>query len=77
MFLKNKNIVIKIRRSKVTYYAALSFDMILSNKRAIKALIRLQMHRLVCAFVDRKHLKTGFFCDEGQVAIAFTFVTMF
>ena len=35
MFLKNKNIIFKIRRSKVTDYAALSNEEFLAIRRAI------------------------------------------
>ena len=31
MFLKNKNIIFKIRRSKVTDYAALNIDLMIEN----------------------------------------------
>ena len=51
MFLKNKNIIFKIRRSKVTDYAALTFDaMYIIYKHNEYGHIHLKLKENLCMF---------------------------
>ena len=63
MFLKNKNIIFKFRRSKVTDYAAFRYDVFQkANNQCADQTARVR--RLVCAFVVRKPPKTGFLASR-------------
>ena len=58
---QDSNLLIYREQMKIEISPVASFEMLLSLERITKALIRLpRMRSLVCTFVVRKPLKTGF-----------------